>query len=98
MPNSSVAKTLITYAEKNPEKIAIMNTFTYGGYGKNKEKFSKRDYAKARSDTIMAENKLSPGNIQAEAYFQSKENHSPISLLSKYPGQDISSSVFATPK
>jgi hypothetical protein len=64
---------------------------------------SQEQYLKARNKkspdgTVASENKLSPGNTAAEAFFETKTSHAPKDLKNIYPGQDIASLVYATPK
>ena len=97
MKNSQVAKKILAYVGVAHEKIMIINTFTYGGYGKNKTEFTKSDYQQARKGTKEAENRLAPGNSAAESFFEAQEKHTSKNLKDIFPGQDMSSSVFATP-
>jgi hypothetical protein len=85
MSKSTVAQKLIKFAGDDPSKLAIVNTFTYGGKNeKNKKTLTAKDYTDARSSTINAENRLSPANSEAEKFFKEKTTHTPISIMDRY--------------
>lgn len=88
-------------AKNHPENLRVINTYTYGTEKvKNSDSVDKSTYSTARKATMVAEKREWAGrwNQENEEKFATVENHTPKQLSELIPNQEISTTVFATPR
>lgn len=89
---SKVAKNILalvkTDGSNRDQVLQTVNTYTYGGIGKNRVRINQKDYKKNRDKaTIDAENRLAPvsRNKTAEAFFAGEKIHTPTHINTLLP-------------
>ncbi len=86
----------------HPERLQVLLTYTYGAKDvKNATSVDKKAYAQAHSESVKREEKdLAPSrwNNENEAVFAAVDQHKSVALSDLIKEQDLSVSVFATPK